>query len=879
MEKILLIDGSSLIFRAFYAIRNLSTKDGLPTGAVYGFVNMLNAAIKQIEPNYIAVAFDKAGPTFRTREYADYKGTRDKTPDELNSQFGIVRDLLDSYGIKHFSLDDYEADDIIASLSKQANAENIESYMLTGDRDYFQLIDDHAYVLYTVKGISKLEIYDKEKIKEKYDGLDPKDLIEIKGLMGDSSDNIPGVPGVGEKTAIKLIKEYSTIENIYENIDKIKGKALPKNLLENENLAYLSRKLGKIICDLDLGIEIEDLKVQDENRQELYEKYKALEFTGLMKEYSPEVEEAHDFNASLLDKKDYKEVVDFIEKEKELVFDLINEDDYTKEKPRFLAIKSKDNRVYTLDLVNDFELFEKHFKALFESDKIEKVSFDIKKSIVMLDKLGVQFSDNYLDLMILSYLINPSGSYSLQDIGLSFLNVEIKALDEYLGKGKNKKSVGDLDHDQLLEYQANNLFVISKAKKLLLDKIEEMEMTDLLYEVDLPLVKVLAEMEIYGVESHAKEFEKLDKEISSKIDDLENEIYDQAGEEFNINSPKQLGVILFEKLELPVIKKTKTGYSTNIDVLKKLEDKHPIIPMIEEYRQLAKLKSTYIDGLIPMIGEDNRIHSKFNQTVAATGRLSSTEPNLQNIPIKTEEGRLIRKGFFAGKDKKLVSADYSQIELRVLAALTNDKNMLSAFEQGIDIHTKTAAEVFKVDLDEVTKLQRSEAKAVNFGIVYGISDYGISEDLNITRKQARNYIDSYLDSYPQIHKYMDDIVEIAKEQGYVKTMFARRRYIPELSSSNFNLRSFGERIALNSPIQGTAADIIKIAMINVYNRLKKDELKAKLILQIHDELIIESPDDELEKVKKIIKEEMENAVDIGVKLLVDVEVGDSWYEV
>lgn len=878
MKKILLIDGSSLIFRAFYAIRNLSTREGIPTGAVYGFINMYNAAVEKIDPDYVLVAFDNAGPTIRTKEFAEYKGTRQKTPDELLTQFGMVKDLLDSYNVKHIALDDYEADDIIGTLSHEATKRGIQSYMLTGDRDYFQLVTETANVLYTKKGISTLEIYDLDKVEDQYD-LTPEKLIEVKGLMGDTSDNIPGVPGVGEKTAIKLVKEYGDIESIYENIDNIKGKVLNQNLRDNKTQAFMSRKLGTIYTDVKLDFDIEDLRLVEPNRNELYEKYKVLEFGKLTQEFSPNTEEVFNFEPLIVGLNRMADVYHYVKSEKKLIFDIICEGDYLTEKPRYLAIMGKQNHIMLVDLQIDELPFVTKFKDLFEDEEIVKIGFDIKKLIILLEKIDIHIEKNYQDLMIISYLINPKGDYSLKDIAFSELEKDIKSLDEYLGKGKDKKTIETLEKVYIEEYLANNLFVIENSIDQLLEKLEEVNMKDLLFKIDLPLVRVLAEMEMTGIETHKDEFDKIDKEISKRLETTTSLIYELADEEFNINSPKQLGEILFDKLKLPVIKKTKTGYSTNADVLSKLRNVHEIIPLIEEYRQLAKLKSTYIDGLIGFIAKDGRIHSKFNQTIAATGRLSSTEPNLQNIPIKTEEGRLIRKAFFAGEGKKLVSADYSQIELRVLAALTKDDNMLDAFKHNIDIHAKTASEVFNVDLDKVTKRQRSDAKAVNFGIVYGISDYGLSEDLNISRAQAKEYIDGYLKSYPNIKKYMKDIVKKAKDDGYVETMFHRRRYITEISSSNFNVRSFGERIALNTPIQGTAADIIKIAMINVSNRIKKECLKSKLILQIHDELIIEAFDDELEVIEEILKEEMENAVDIGVKLLAEVEVGDNWYEI
>ncbi|MFM1539164.1 DNA polymerase I [Helcococcus bovis] len=878
MEKILLIDGSSLIFRAFYAIRNLSTREGIPTGAVYGFINMYNAAIEKINPDYVLVAFDKSGPTFRTLEYSEYKGNRQKTPDELLTQFGIVKDLLDSYNIKHIAMDEYEADDIIGTVSKLSNKKNIQSYMLTGDRDYFQLVDEMSNVLYTKKGISLLEIYDVEKVKEKYE-LSPEKLVEVKGLMGDASDNIPGIPGVGEKTAIKLVKEYGNLEAIYENLDKISGKVLSQKLVENREMAFLSRKLGKIFTSVPLNFDIENLRVKEPNRDELYEKYKLLEFNTLTTQFAPKGNERFNFDYKIIGINRIGDVYAHVLKNRKLIFEFIVDGDYLFGNAKYIGIKDDKNKILVVDLEKDKDLFVSKFKEIFENQEIQKIGFDLKKQYVQLNKLGIELSDNYIDLMLVSYLINPKGDYSIKDIAFSELEADIKSLDEYLGSGKFRKTINDLEIIYVEEYLANNLFIVEKTVNKLIEKLENLEMEHLLYDIELPLVKVLGDMEIFGVKVERKEIDKLDIEISTRIEDITKKIFDLADGEFNLNSPKQLGEVLFDKLKLPVIKKTKTGYSTNVDVLHKLRNEHEIIPLIEEYRQLSKLKSTYIDGLIPVIKEDGRIHSKFNQTVAVTGRLSSTEPNLQNIPIKTEEGRMIRMAFVAGENKKLVSADYSQIELRVLASLSKDETMIDAFKHNIDIHTKTASEVFGVAIDEVTKLQRSNAKAVNFGIVYGISDYSLSQDLDIPRKEAKSYIDGYLRTYPNIAKYMDKIIEQAKEQGYVDTLFHRRRYIPELKSSNFNVRSFGERIALNTPIQGTAADIIKIAMVNVYNRIKSEKLKSKLILQIHDELIIETSNDEIDIIENILKEEMEKAVKLEVALLVDVEVGNSWYEV
>ncbi len=879
-KKMLLIDGSSLIFRAFFAIRHLTTKDGIHTNGVYGFLNMYRRALELVDPDFIAVAFDKSGPTFRNKDYEAYKGTRDKTPPELSTQFGMLKDILDSLNVVHLDSHDFEADDILGTLSKMAGEEGIETYLLTGDRDYFQLVDDHAKVLYTKKGITELEIYDKDKIRERYD-LEPKDLIEVKGLMGDTSDNIPGVPGVGEKTAIKLVKEYGNIEGIYENIDSISGKKLKENLVNNEDLAFLSRKLGKIFTEVPIDGNLERFSKKDPDKKTLYEKFKKLEFNSFMNMVKNEedLEIKSNVEAWGLDKLD--DLVEEIEKEKEVFFEIFtNDENYINEDIQFIGLASKNSGVMVFDFKDDRDLFVEKLKGIFQDENIRKYSFDVKKAIYLLDKIGINLEKNYIDLLVLSYLIDPSRTkYQVSDISDQYLEKTILSEEGLLGKGKSKKKYKEIDGRDLEDYISNYLDSLRRAAPKLLEEIESLEMHDLYFTIELPLINVLARMEIRGVKVDRKVLEEINEDISKEIDQLEKTIYELAEMEFNINSPKQLGEVLFDKLGLPVIKKTKTGYSTDAEVLDKLRSSHEIVEYILRYRELKKLQSTYIEGMYPYINEDGRIRSIFRQTIAATGRLSSTEPNLQNIPIKTEEGRLIRKAFICDQDKKLLSADYSQIELRVLAALSKDDNMLDAFKHGVDIHRKTASEVFHVSLDEVTKLQRSEAKAVNFGIVYGISDYGLSRNLNIPRKTAKSYIDKYLESYPKISEYMDTIVKETKKLGYVETIFHRRRYVPEINSKNFTIRSQAERITLNTPIQGSAADIIKVAMVKVYNRLKKEKLKSQIILQIHDELIIETFEDELDQVKKILKEEMENAVKLDVDLIAEVESGDSWYEV
>lgn len=874
-KKVMLIDGSSLIFRAFFALPNLTNADGVMTNGVYGFLTMYFRAVDEYKPDYILVAFDKKTKTFRHKEFEDYKANRDKAPNELNYQFGILKDILDSLNVKYLDIDGYEADDIVGTFSKIAKDEGLETVIITGDKDYFQLVNDDVIVYLTRKGISQMEEITEEKIKEDY-GLSPKQLIDVKGLMGDKSDNIPGVDGIGEKTAIKFIKQYGSMEDLYENLDEIKGKKTKENLENSRQIAFLSKKIGTIVTNAPVGMEISDLKVKDPELESLREKFSKYNFNKFMEKFEDTNEEKKEDLDFSFTYDDFSLTKD-IEKEKIFYFKSLYEgENYIHSKAFKIGIKTPSSKTYIYD-AND-EFVEK-FRKYFEDEDIKKVSFDIKEDIVLFDKLGINLSLPYDDTMLMHYLIDPSrSSYDLKTFSQAFLKYEVSNEEDLLGKGKSKKSYKDLETENLGKYLASIVNAIEDSLDILTQKLKELSMYDLYKDCEIKLSKVLAEMEITGFVCDKNELEKIKDEVSIELEDLEKIIYELAGSEFNINSPKQLSIILFEDLELPVIKKTKTGYSTNAQVLEKLRDKHPIIKKIERYREMYKLKSTYLESLEECIDKDGRIKSTFKQNVTATGRLSSTEPNLQNLPIRTEEGRKIRKAFKADEGKVLIDADYSQIELRVLAHLANDKKMQEAFSKNIDIHTKTASEVFDTPIDEVTKLQRSEAKAVNFGIIYGISDYGLSQNLNIPRKRAKEYIDNYLNTYPEIKKYMKDIVKKAKEEGFVNTIFNRRRYVPEINSKNFNVRSFGERVALNTPIQGSAADIIKFAMINSYENLKKAKLDAKIVLQIHDEIIIEASKKDLEKAKEILKSSMQDAVKLRVPLLVDIDSGASMYE-
>lgn len=875
-KTVMLIDGSSLIFRAFFALPKLTNNDGVMTNGVYGFLTMYNNAFDRYKPDYVLVAFDRASKTFRHKEFEDYKGTRDKMPSELSYQFGILKDILDSLNVKYTDLDGFEADDIVGTYAKMAQEEGYESVLITGDRDYLQLVDEKIVVNLTKKGVSETKEYTVEAIKEEF-GLSPKQLIEVKGLEGDKSDNIPGVDGIGPKKAIGFVQKYGSIEGLYEHIDEVSGKKTKETLIDSEAIAYMSKKIGTIVTSAPVEFDLEELKVKEPDLESLREKYSKYNFNKFLEDMDGGAGPKEDKEFTYEKLEDSKILIEAIKKNKEFTFKSVYEGDrYIHSDISKIAIKTTDTPTYIVDSDSDFV---SNFKEVFEDEEIVKNSFDIKVDVVLFDKLGINLKLPYDDMMLMHYLIDPSrSSYDLKVLSQSYLDYEVKSPVDLLGKGKKALKYVDLDFDELGNYLASGINAIEDSKEILEDKLEEFHMLDLYNEIEIKLSKVLADMEIVGFVTDRKVLEDLKENIDKDIEKITEEIYELAGSEFNINSTKQLGEVLFKDLDLPVIKKTKTGFSTNAQVLEKLRDKHQIIPKIERYRELFKLRSTYIEGLEKAIDEDGRIRSTFRQNIAATGRLSSQDPNLQNLPIKTDEGRLIRKAFRAEEGKILIDADYSQIELRILASLSGDRHMIEAFKDGVDIHTKTASKVFHTDLDKVTKRQRSEAKAVNFGIIYGISDYGLSQNLNIPRKEAKEYIDNYMASYPSIKEYMDSIVEKAKEDGYVETLFKRRRYVPEINSRNFNVRSFGQRVALNTPIQGTAADIIKIAMIETDKNLKKAGLDAKIVLQIHDEIILEADESCKDEAIKILRESMEAAADLKVPLIVDIDTGVSMYE-
>ncbi|WBW49351.1 DNA polymerase I [Peptoniphilus equinus] len=881
MGKILIIDGSSLFFRAFYALPLLKTKRGIYTNALYGFVQMLENAIDKIAPTHVVVCFDMKGKTFRSEIFKDYKGTRQKTPSELEQQFPLVREVLKRMNMPVLESPVYEADDIAGTLSKMAEDAGMQSILLTGDKDYFQLVSPKTQVLLTRKGITEMDVVDVAYLRDEYD-LEPGQFIDLKALMGDASDNIPGVPGIGIKTGLKLIHEYTTLENLYDSLEGMKATKQKEKLVENKIQAFMSKKLGTIVRTVPLDVSLEDLQRQAYDYDTLADLYREYELTTLLHRL-PEAYQKEEINAvseDVLKVRDVQpdQLAAEIQRAGSFAFHFITDGKiYRGVTPLLLGVKVKDMAPTVLTFS---ETMLQTLKPVFEDGSIEKLGHGIKEDLLILMYYGVAIAGLVHDGEIAAYLLNATQSnYDIAHVAQQYLATTFKDEEELLGKGAKRKAFGDLADDELSDYLAFYLNACYQLYEVQHDKLEEQGMHELYNKVELPLAEVLASMELVGIHTDVAVLDAIGADLEAKIEALTTSIHKQAGETFNIGSPKQLGTVLFEKMGLPVMKKTKTGYSTSVEVLEKLVEADPIIADILAYRKFTKLKSTYVDGLRAIINPlTGRIHSNFNQTVAATGRISSQDPNLQNIPIKNEEGRLIRKAFLASDGCKLVDADYSQIELRVLAAITGDEHMIQAFNEGIDIHRKTASEVFKRPLDEVTSHERSQAKAVNFGIVYGISDYGLSQNLNIPRKVAKEYIDNYLDNFKGIKAYMTDEVAEAKKRGYVETILHRRRYIPELSAKNFNIRQFGERVAINMPIQGSAADIIKIAMVKVYARLKKQQMKSRLILQIHDELVVDAAADEVEAVKTLMHELMEHAVDMDVELLIDMNVGDNLYE-
>lgn len=921
MKKIVLIDGNSIINRAFYGImgsKMLTTQDGKYTNAVYGFLAILFKVLEDINPEYLMVAFDLKAPTARHKMYEGYKANRKGMPNELAEQMPILKDVLKAMNIAIIEKEGYEADDILGTVAKKAEKEGLDVTIVSGDRDTFQLTSENIKVRipHTKVGKTEVDIFDEQAIIEKY-GVTPKQLIEVKGLQGDSSDNIPGVPGIGEKTALELVKKYNSIENLYKTIEQGKDELKPKTrekLIQNKELAELSRTLGTINIEVPIEEKIADLEKKEWNDQEVYTKFKELNFNRYIERFNlhgkqeipkniddlfiietislSNISEKEKLENLLKNIKNDKKLTYVFEKEKlekpSLYNEKINHAIIIPKTIKAIYIwqeNDKKSKVYEIKIENEMD-FISCFKTIFEDDKIQKCGYHFNEDIVLLKQIGIDLAGIYFDAEIAAYDLNPTNNqYSIEDLANQYLNLDILAYLELAGiKQENQEQITlfaeqEQNVDTKKYLNAMYIYAIFKLQNIMLNKLEEYNSTSLFQEIEMPLVKVLANMQYEGIYVDRDELNCFGDKLKEEIETLKQDIYHLCGEEFNINSTQQLGSILFEKLKLPVYKKTKKGYSTDVEVLEKLKSEHPVIEKILEYRTLMKLNSTYVEGLLPYINiKTNKIHSYFHQTITATGRISSTEPNLQNIPTRMELGKKIRKAFKAKKGNIFIDADYSQIELRILAHISKDENMKQAFLNGEDIHKQVASKVFGVPLQEVTKEQRSAAKAVNFGIVYGISGFGLAEQLGIGRKKAENYINQYLEKYEGVKTFMDNIVEEAKEKGYVETIYHRRRYIPELSSNNYMVRQFGTRAAMNTPIQGTAADIMKIAMIEVFHKLRAENLDAKLILQIHDELLIECKLEQKEKVKQILKDCMEKAVLLDVPLEVEVSEADDWYE-
>ena len=855
----------------------LKNKKGLYTNSVYGFTLMLEKILEDTKPKYALVAFDKGKETFRHKSYEAYKGTRDKTPNELVEQFGYVRELLDSYGIKYEEHLDYEADDIIGSYAKIAEKAGLEVIIVSGDKDLTQLASDNITVYYTKRGVTEIDYYTPEFINEKY-GLTPQQIIDMKGLMGDKSDNIPGIPGVGEKTAIKLLTEYETVENVLENIDNISGKKLKERLTEGKEDAILSKKLATIFTDVPVDNKIEDLTFKEdrEKKKELFEK---LEFVSFLRKLSQE-NSSEDAGESETKEENIKKDIKIQIADKDTKLDFKNSalhiECYTEDYQNSDVLGVS---VYVDDIVYIFSeenFFDNKYVIEYLQSQEEKTVYDIKKIIYIAKKNNIEINGDVFDIKIANYLIDVTSKSEIDKIVFNYLGEIISSNEEIYGKGA-KRSLPT--QEVLNSYIAKIAASILEVKPLMIKRLEEENMLDLYKNIEIKVARVLANMEFEGIHVSKKALDEMSQEFDERIKVLEGSIYTLAGSEFNIASPKQLGVVLFEDLGLPVVKKTKTGYSTAVEVLEQLQYKHDIIPLIMEYRTLTKLNSTYAKGLVKDITREGKIHTRYEQTLTQTGRLSSVNPNLQNIPTRIEEGKKIRKAFIpASNDRVILSIDYSQIELRVLAHIAQDKGMIDAFKHDVDIHTKTASDVNGVPLDEVTPTMRREAKAVNFGIVYGISDFGLSNNLGITRKRAKEFIEKYLETFKGVDKYMTDIVEFAKEHGYVETLYNRRRSLPEITAKNKIIANLNARIAMNTPIQGTAADIIKIAMISAYNYIEESKVDAKLLLQVHDELIFDVSKDILEEFTDKMVAIMEEAANLDVKLKAEASSGPSWYE-
>lgn len=872
-KKLVLIDGNSIAYRAFFALPLLNNDKGVHTNAIYGFTMILMKILEDEKPSHLLVAFDAGKTTFRHETYKEYKGGRQKTPPELSEQFPFIREMLDAYSISRYELPNFEADDIIGTLSRQAEKDGFEVKVISGDKDLTQLVSEHITVDITRKGITDVDSYTPEFVQEKY-GLFPAQIVDMKGLMGDSSDNIPGVPGVGEKTAIKLLKEYETLERLLESLDQVTGKKLKEKLEENKDQAIMSKELATINCDAPVEITLADVQYGGYDVKSVIGIYKELGFNSLLDKLGAEA----DMEEQPIEDVQFEiaeEITDDLLTDEAVLIVEVLEENYHNSDIIGLAIINENGNFY---VPTDLALKSEKFSKWASDDTKRKTVYDAKQSIVALHWQGIDLNAVEFDVLLAAYILDPSQTFDDAASVARHKGIHIvQSNDTVYGKGAKRRIP---DTERLAEHLVRKGKALQIVREKLQLELEENEQLALYQDLEMPLSIILADMEATGVTVDVNRLNDMGQQLTERLKTLEENIHRLAGEAFNINSPKQLGVILFDKLQLPAVKKTKTGYSTSADVLEKLADRHEIVQEILHYRQLGKLQSTYIEGLLKVVHRDtNKVHTRYVQTLTQTGRLSSTDPNLQNIPIRLEEGRKIRQAFVPSEpDWVMFAADYSQIELRVLAHIAGDINLIEAFQNDLDIHTKTAMDVFHVEAEAVTSNMRRQAKAVNFGIVYGISDYGLSQSLNITRKEAGEFIKRYLESFDGVKEYMEEIVQEAKQNGYVKTLLQRRRYIPEITSRNFNVRSFAERTAMNTPIQGSAADIIKKAMIDMAAQLKEKNLKTRLLLQVHDELIFEAPKSEIEILEKLVPQVMEHAVELKVPLKVDYSFGSSWYD-
>ena len=889
--KLFLIDGNSFCYRAFYAIKELANSQGEPTNAVYGFISILRKLIKDEKPDYLAVAFDLKGPTFRHKKYEEYKIHRKPMPDSLITQMPVIKDVVKAYRIPIFEKEGFEADDIIATIARKLAGISLDVYIVTGDKDALQLVTPHIKVYSTHKeGL----IYDAEKVNERY-GVGPEKIVDLLALMGDTSDNITGVPGFGEKTAVSLIQEFNSLDEILDKPEKIKSEARRRLIIEHADKARLSKELATLDDKVPLDIDLEEMKIKEPDSEKLLAIFKRLEFRNLIQEYAPQTSLDSKYHL-ISDKNSFVGLLKKLRKTDLFVLDFeTTSSDPMIARPIGISFSFKKGEAYYVafrresarliadktesDIDRTWALEE--LRPLLEDAKIKKAGQNIKYEYVILRNQGIKLAGIYFDTMVASYLLNPSKlNHNLDDIAMEHLNYKAIPITDLIGKGKSAITLEEVDINRVCEYSCEDADVTLRVMMIFEKKLKEKGLDKLFSEVEIPLVGVLAEMELAGVAIDIKFLADMSARMGKELDALTRDIYSIAGCEFNINSPQQLSNVLFEKMKLPVIRRTKTGISTDESVLKKLAPGNPLIALILEYRSLSKLTSTYIDALPELINKKTeRVHTSFNQTVTATGRLSSSDPNLQNIPIKTDIGKEIRKAFvpFDKKDL-LISADYSQIELRILAHLSGDENLITAFEKGHDIHTYTASLVFGVKEKEVTKKMRAQAKTVNFGIVYGISPYGLSRDLEIDVGDAEKFIQNYFERYPGVRAYLDETIKIARAEGYVTTILNRRRYVPEINSPNINIRQFAERVAINTPIQGSAADLIKVAMLNIWSAFEKKHFKSKMILQVHDELVFEVKKGEAEELKKIVKKEMEGVFKLKVPILVSIGEGRNWLE-